>query len=109
MINKSYYKLTQDGFNLIAMGFTGKKAMLHKIAFIEVFNAVVAELARVKNKATAIPEQPKIEAPGLRCIRCGKVKPFSEFSTDRKRNPPRQSWWWLCCSKTAFGGATWAD
>jgi Rha family phage regulatory protein len=103
LVNKSYYKMTRDGFNLIAMGFTCSRAMKYKLAFIEVFNAVVEERARVKSEAAAIPEQPKIEAPGLRCLRCGKVKPYSEFSIDRKRIPPLQSWWWQCCSKTAFG------
>lgn len=39
-ISKSYpmYYLTRDGFTLLAMGFTGKKAMQFKIAYIEAFN-----------------------------------------------------------------------
>lgn len=39
-VTKSYpmYYLTRDGFTLLAMGFTGKKAMQFKIAYIEAFN-----------------------------------------------------------------------
>ncbi|HEG2479986.1 TPA: Rha family transcriptional regulator, partial [Campylobacter coli] len=32
------YNLTRDGFFLLAMGFTGKKALQFKIAFIKAFN-----------------------------------------------------------------------
>lgn len=32
------YYLTRDGFTLLAMGFTGKKALQFKIAYIEAFN-----------------------------------------------------------------------
>ncbi|EAL6051939.1 phage regulatory protein [Campylobacter jejuni] len=33
-----YYNLTRDGFSLLAMSFTGKKALQFKIAFINAFN-----------------------------------------------------------------------
>lgn len=38
------YNLTRDAFTLLAMGFTGKKAMKFKIAYIEAFNAMEKEL-----------------------------------------------------------------
>lgn len=38
------YLITRDGFTLLAMGFTGKKAMQFKIAYIEAFNAMEAQL-----------------------------------------------------------------
>ncbi|EOJ1078061.1 Rha family transcriptional regulator [Campylobacter jejuni] len=44
-----YYNLTRDGFSLLAMGFTGKKALQFKIAFINAFN----EMERIiKNQYT---------------------------------------------------------
>ncbi|OSM72465.1 antirepressor (plasmid) [Campylobacter jejuni subsp. jejuni] len=47
------YNLTRDGFSLLAMGFTGKKALRFKIAFINAFN----EMERIiKNQYT-----PKLE------------------------------------------------
>lgn len=38
------YDLTRDGFVIVAMGFTGKKAIMWKIAYIQAFNAMEAEL-----------------------------------------------------------------
>lgn len=38
------YLITRDGFTILAMGFTGKKAMQFKIAYIEAFNAMEAQL-----------------------------------------------------------------
>lgn len=32
------YRLTRDGFTLLAMGFTGKKALTFKLAYIDAFN-----------------------------------------------------------------------
>ncbi|WP_063657382.1 Rha family transcriptional regulator [Candidatus Arsenophonus triatominarum] len=39
-----YYELTRDAFVLIAMGFTGKKALKWKINYINTFNRMEAEL-----------------------------------------------------------------
>jgi len=38
------YRLTRDGFTLLAMGFTGKKALQFKLAYIDAFNRMEAEL-----------------------------------------------------------------
>lgn len=38
------YHLTRDGFTLLAMGFTGKKALQFKLAYIAAFNAMEAKL-----------------------------------------------------------------
>lgn len=38
------YSMTKDGFTLLAMGFTGLKAMQFKISYIEAFNRMEAEL-----------------------------------------------------------------
>ncbi len=47
--NRKYpqYVMTRDGFTLLAMGYTGEKAMRFKVAYIEAFNRMEAEL---KNK-----------------------------------------------------------
>lgn len=36
------YEITRDAFSLLAMGFTGKKALMFKLAFIQAFNAMAA-------------------------------------------------------------------
>lgn len=38
------YRLTRDGFALLAMGFTGKKAMFFKLAYIDAFNRMESAL-----------------------------------------------------------------
>ena len=38
------YEITRDGFTLLAMGFTGKKAMEFKIKYIDAFNKMEAAL-----------------------------------------------------------------
>ncbi len=38
------FEMTRDGFALLVMGFTGKKALKFKVAFIEQFNAMEAQL-----------------------------------------------------------------
>jgi Rha family phage regulatory protein len=39
------YRLSRDGFALLAMGFTGREALAWKIAFLSAFNAIEAQLA----------------------------------------------------------------
>jgi Rha family phage regulatory protein len=48
------YLITRDGFTILAMGFTGKKAMEFKIAFINAFNTMEEELKR----QTLLPRRP---------------------------------------------------
>jgi Rha family phage regulatory protein len=38
------YAITRDGFTLLAMGFTGKRALRWKIAYIEAFNRMEEEM-----------------------------------------------------------------
>ncbi len=45
---RKQYTITRDGFTLLAMGFTGKKAMKFKIDFINAFRAMETELMNRK-------------------------------------------------------------
>lgn len=38
------YRITRDGFTLLAMGFTGERALAFKLAYIDAFNAMEKEL-----------------------------------------------------------------
>ena len=44
------YLLTRDGFSLLAMGFTGEKALKWKLEYIRAFNEMEAELKRLYNE-----------------------------------------------------------
>lgn len=49
----SMYIIYRDGFMLLVMGYTGKKALALKLAYIEAFNRMEAELA--KRNRPALP------------------------------------------------------
>ena len=55
------YNLTRDAFTLLAMGFTGKKALRFKIAYIEAFNAM--EKALMEYKKTEEEKQREQQRP----------------------------------------------
>lgn len=44
--NRPMFIIFKDGFILLVMGYTGKKALVIKLAYIEAFNALEAELHR---------------------------------------------------------------
>lgn len=48
------YDMTRDGFTLLAMGFTGGKALKWKLRYIEAFNAMEAEVRRIANSGPSI-------------------------------------------------------
>jgi Rha family phage regulatory protein len=54
------YNLTRDGFALLVMGFTGKRAMAWKIRFLEAFNGMEA---RLKSGTALISGQPATDQP----------------------------------------------
>jgi Rha family phage regulatory protein len=60
------YLITRDGFTLLAMGFTGKKAMQFKIAYIEAFNAM--EKALQEPVTVTAPNLPESTAELLHSI-----------------------------------------
>ncbi|SME96578.1 Rha family transcriptional regulator [Desulfovibrio gilichinskyi] len=69
------YNITRDGFTLLVMGFTGKKAMQWKIRYIEAFNAMEQELLRVRNRPI---ENETIQAISDCLIRDNSVHAFIE-------------------------------
>lgn len=59
----SYCDMTKDGFTLLAMGFTGEKALKFKIAYIKQFNAMEETLRNRPAPApyVAIPDSAEME------------------------------------------------
>ena len=62
------FNLTKDGFVLLVMGFTGKKAMEFKIKYIEAFNA----MERALKAQLAAPDKPVTVAEHQRSLPSGK-------------------------------------
>lgn len=59
----SHFEMTRDGFTLLAMGFTGPKALKFKIAYIAQFNAMEEELRRRPSPSptVSIPDAREME------------------------------------------------
>lgn len=58
------FLLTRDGFTLIAMGFTGKKALAWKIKYIQAFNAMEKALCEMSNPKP----KPKALGRGIKAL-----------------------------------------
>lgn len=50
------YRITRDGFTLLAMGFTGTRALEFKLTYLDAFNRMEAELSQQQAQALAAPE-----------------------------------------------------
>ena len=61
--NRPMYIIHRDGFMLLVMGYTGKKALALKLAYIEAFNRMEAELAR-RNRP-ALPAAPHFDEAAM--------------------------------------------
>lgn len=59
----SLYLMNRDGFSLLAMGFTGKKALQFKLKFLQAFNQMEAKLADIAAEAEL--ERKKIRRAGI--------------------------------------------
>lgn len=51
------YEMTRDGFSLLAIGFTGKKATEWKIKYITAFNAMEAEILSNRTKEISVMDE----------------------------------------------------
>ena len=51
---RATYQMTKDGFTLLAMGFTGRKALEWKACYIKAFNRMAAEIAQAA-RVPAVP------------------------------------------------------
>ena len=67
-IKQPEYLITRDGFVLLTMGFTGKKAMEFKIAYIEAFNEMEEQLKNLAPCVQALPNRRDVAASTLELI-----------------------------------------
>lgn len=74
------YEITRDGFTLLAMGFTGKKALHFKLAYIDAFN-------RMEEALRTPPVVPAVAAPKS----IETIGDLSFFNGDAR--PPVSCWW----------------
>lgn len=61
--NRPMFIIYRDGFTLLAMGYTGPEAIRFKLAYIEAFNRMEAELAR--RSRPALPAAPRFDEAAM--------------------------------------------
>ncbi len=66
------YNLTRDGFTLLAMGFTGQKALQWKLKYIEAFNAMERKLLK-QSLPTTRPLSTPSDREALRGLVCAWI------------------------------------
>lgn len=72
---KPMYHLSRDGFSLLAMGFTGKEALVWKIKFLEAFNVMEAELhAKTARYAAALDQVRPLLRPVVEATQQGQSR-----------------------------------
>ncbi len=62
---RKQYIITRDGFTLLAMGFTGSKALKFKLQYIQAFNAMEAKLKAIYPCGTAAVCGPNVGGGGV--------------------------------------------
>ncbi|NJL06857.1 MAG: Rha family transcriptional regulator [Methylacidiphilales bacterium] len=75
------YHMTRDGFTLLAMGFTGKRALGWKLKYIEAFNAMEADLRRNREDERMAREAERAPNKG----------PMNAVMVDDEPAPPRKA------------------
>lgn len=80
------YRITRDGFTLLAMGFTGKKALQFKLAYIDAFNRLEAELSSNPRQLT----EPSIDVRAH--LLRGQNTPEIDYPEAVNRAIEKQAW-----------------
>lgn len=80
------FDLTRDGFSMIAMGFTGAKAMEWKCRYLEAFNAMEAELS---GSAVALSGEASELGKRVDFLQ-GEVSALTELLLDKPQVEPRR-------------------
>lgn len=81
------YRLSHDGFAILAMGFTGVQALSWKVAFIQAFNALEAELrARIEREAAALHTLRPVTCAVAERTEAGLNRAAIAFEVDRSAN-----------------------
>ena len=73
------FMLTRDGFTLVAMGFTGKKALAWKIKYIQAFNEMERALLEGKHGEPVSLPKKKALGRGIKALPPAKEQPVHVF------------------------------
>ncbi len=109
------YHLTRDAFSLLAMGFTGKKALEWKVKYIEAFNAMEAELQKQAEAKTSRKKAIYANAEKTRRIETSNKENFRQKIIEELAQMEKQLGRtynlikWECCPTSKDAGFTQED
>jgi len=75
------YNITRDGFSMLAMGFTGEKAMRWKESFLKAFNAM--EQTLLKQQKTVDWTAARLQGKAIRKNTTDTIQDFIEYATNQ--------------------------
>jgi len=75
------YVITRNGFSMLVMGFTGKKAMVWKEKFLEAFNMMESEL--LKTRSNLDWKAARLQGKAVRKETTDTIQDFVEYATDQ--------------------------
>lgn len=67
-----FFEMTRDGFTLLAMGFTGAKALQWKLRYIEAFNKMEAEIRKGATAAIDVRDPSQLATIAIQLIEVNK-------------------------------------
>lgn len=74
------YEVNRDGFTLLAMGFTGKKALIFKLQFIEAFNKMEKALLNQLNLSW---QEQRAESKTARRVATDTIARFVDYAANQ--------------------------
>lgn len=81
------YEMTRDGFSLLAMGFTGEKALQFKIRFLDAFNRMEKTLLQQYDPSW---QQQNLEGKKVRRGETDILRVFVDYATSQGSNNPER-------------------
>lgn len=97
--NKQVYRMyimNRDGFSLLIMGFTGKKALDWKLKYIQAFNEMEKQL---KEKQSIQWQQTRLEAKNMRKLETAEIKELVQYAQSQGSKNAKK--YYLALSKLA--------
>jgi Rha family phage regulatory protein len=82
------FRITRDGFTLLAMGFTGKEAMQWKLAYLAAFNHMESELLARTTK----PHNPAIDYDRISPAQAQELKELVQAVVDTGKQKHGETW-----------------
>lgn len=86
---KPMYEMTRDGFSLLAMGFTGKKALAFKLKFINEFNRMEETLKKLGDKQILAWQKTRQLGKQTRKLLTRAIQTLEAYFAEREKTFPQ--------------------